>query len=265
MAVFDVFMFFNELDLLEFRLNYLNDYVDTFVICESDKTFTNQFKGLILNKNHQRFEKFKKKMIIINTTFNNKNPWLNENEQRNVISKALNGLNDKDIIIFTDIDEIPDPEVISKSFDSNNFNILSMKTYYGYMNMRAPWVDWTGGKMIKYKIFNTSPASDIRYVSPEKSIFNRFPVKVIKNAGWHFSWLGGVENIVKKIEAYAHQEHNNSILKNKSRIYNCLKNRKDLFGGNNEYIIESVKYPDFPKYLVDNIDKYKNYIYENAY
>jgi beta-1,4-mannosyl-glycoprotein beta-1,4-N-acetylglucosaminyltransferase len=129
--IYDCFTFFNELELLEIRLNTLYDYVDKFVIVEATKSHTNQPKELFFENNKEKFKQFSDKIIhiivdefppIIQEWFaqdiyeNNekKGNWGLENFQRNQIMKGLIDANDEDVIIITDLDEIPVPERIAE-------------------------------------------------------------------------------------------------------------------------------------------------------
>ena len=88
--IIDCFIFYNELDMLEFRLEELNDVVDRFVIVESTKTFVGKDKPLFFSENLQRFEKYLPKIThIIEQNLTDKNPWVNESTQRNAIKKGI--------------------------------------------------------------------------------------------------------------------------------------------------------------------------------
>ena len=114
--IYDCFTFFNELDLLEIRLNTLNDYVDYFVLVEATKTFTGKDKPLYYNENKERFKQFENKIIhiIVDTYPDSTNPWVLENHQRNSIANGFANCKDNDIILISDLDEIPRPELIDK-------------------------------------------------------------------------------------------------------------------------------------------------------
>ena len=126
MKVYDCFTFFNELDLLEIRLNELNDVVDYFVLVESKHTFVGKEKPLFYNENKHLFEKFHNKIIHIivedmpyvypNINFDNKEQWENEEFQRNQMKRGIDKLklNNEDILTITDVDEIPNPNTLEK-------------------------------------------------------------------------------------------------------------------------------------------------------
>ena len=115
--VIDTFMFYNELDMLEFRLKELNSVVDKFVLVESTKTFVGNDKPLYFEENKSLFKKYLHKIHYVVLSNNpNGNAWAREVNQRIATGEVLKylNLNDKDIIIAGDIDEIPDANEIAK-------------------------------------------------------------------------------------------------------------------------------------------------------
>ena len=122
MKLLDTFIFYNELDLLLYRLSTLYDVIDHFVIVESTLTFTGKQKPLYYQENISKFERFSDKIIYIlvddlieekNINIKNKDQWRNEYHQRNSIDKGISllNLNNDDLIIISDVDEIPDKRV----------------------------------------------------------------------------------------------------------------------------------------------------------
>ena len=117
MKVIDCFIFYNELDMLEFRLNELNDVVDYFVLVECIKTHTNNDKELYFENNKNRFSKFLDKIIHIIVKDNipqTNSAWDREKYQRFCIDEGIKklNLNNEDIIIIADLDEIPDTKTV---------------------------------------------------------------------------------------------------------------------------------------------------------
>ena len=123
--IYDCFTFFNELDLLEIRLNVLNDVVDKFVLVEATTTFSGTPKPLYFNENKKRFDKFASKIIhvIINDTPIQPKTiigeyWSWEFFQRNAIVRGLVNCKETDTILISDLDEIPNPNQI-KDFENS--------------------------------------------------------------------------------------------------------------------------------------------------
>jgi beta-1,4-mannosyl-glycoprotein beta-1,4-N-acetylglucosaminyltransferase len=237
--VIDTFIFYNELELLEFRLKELDEYVDYFVLVESKKAHSGNNKELYFDNNKNLFDKYLNKIIHIidddlesvsNVThldnFKNTPARIREENQRNSILKGLNklDLNDEDIIIISDADEIINPNVIIE-YINKDFNILALEQdfYFYNLNYKYPKI-WTFPKVVKYKILKSSTPEDIRILVDGE---------IVKNGGWHFSYFFGPKNISDKIKNFSHQEFNNDIYTNDEYINNCIKN--------GEYIFDNVK------------------------
>ena len=135
MKIYDCFSYWDEDLLLELRLNILNEYVDYFVIIEGNKTWQNNFKELQFDI--EKFEKFKNKIIYIPVVDmpDGDNPYLRENFQRNCISKGLEDAKDDDLIIISDLDEIPNPNKITKFRITSRFAVFKQKHFYYKLNL----------------------------------------------------------------------------------------------------------------------------------
>jgi beta-1,4-mannosyl-glycoprotein beta-1,4-N-acetylglucosaminyltransferase len=288
MKIYDCVIFFNEIELLELRLEILNQYIDKFVIVESNVTFSGNKKEFVLEKNLNKFDKFKDKIIykkiqdtpdnFINLHFDkklfyfendlekevlekilkyinnviyfpkNEAQWGRETFQRECILRSLINCNDEDIIILSDLDEIPNVKDLLNYIDKEDVVVFKQKMFYYFLNFLVD-NNWIGSKACRYKYLKNTAVSDLRLVR-EKN-------KCIENGGWHFSYLGGEQQIRKKIEAYSHQEYNNDSIKN--NILSNIQSGKDLFGRNMSLTV--VELDNFyPKYILDNVEKYKNWI-----
>ena len=241
--IIDCFIFYCELELLTYRLNILNNVVDYFIIVESTHTFTGNEKKLFYNENKNLFEKFKDKIIHIivddfpykypNINFNNRHQWVNEAFQRNCIAKGINHLTDNyltdnylrdnDLIIITDIDEIPDPNTLSNIKNSNiivDINKLEMDFYYYNLYTKLNGY-WHFPKIISYKKYKelNCTCDDIRSINCE----------IIKNGGWHLSYFGDSNFIKNKINSFSHQELNTIEFTNLEKIDERIKEGRDIF------------------------------------
>lgn len=252
MKIYDCFTFFNELDLLDIRLNTLNDVVDYFVLVESKKTFTKNDKPLYYEDNKHLFKQFEDKIIhVVLDDLPNTNAWGNEYYQRNSILKGLTECKDSDIVIISDVDEIPNPaDILSTAscMDDKSICGFNQKLYYYYINMYV-CDNWIGSKM--------STFSKFKEFSPQSFRINGFGINVIPNGGWHFSYVGGIDRIKYKIESFAHQEINNDAFK--SNIESRLNSGVSIFDENQKF-----KCVDFdltyPKYILNNLEKFKHLI-----
>jgi len=248
MKIVDSFIFYNELDLLEYRLAILNEYVDYFILVESPYTFTGKQKKLYYQENKDRFNKYNHKIIYINVTnppfifpninYNVNNQWQNEFHQRCQISlgisKIISELNNEDIIITSDVDEIPNPNILQKAknntlvYDMSNLNRLEMDMYYFNLKFRRG----DGGNWHGIKLLNVKTYKDIKLTFQQMRVLEyTYNVHVIKNGGWHLSYFGDKEFIKNKIKSYSHQEYNNSHYLNDDYLENVLKNGIDLLEG----------------------------------
>lgn len=251
--IIDGFIFYNELELLNYRLNVLNDVVDYFIIVESTHTFVGKEKTLYYQENKELFNEFQDKIIYVivddlpykypNIDISKKQQWLNEKFQRNAISRGLKKLNlhDDDIIIISDLDEIVDPNTLEsiKKKDihiPNNIASLFMDMYYYNLNTKLQFI-WEYPKILLYKMFISSnkTCSEIR----EESYIS------INNGGWHLSYFGDAMFIKNKLENFSHQEFNKEEYTNLENIDKRVKNNLDLFERNIRLNTINIKNNDY--------------------
>lgn len=262
MKIIDNFLFFNELDLLEIRLSILEPYVDYFIINEATKTFSGNHKILYYEENKDRFSKFHNKIIhnIIDIPEELKICWDIEIFQRNFsMSKLKEICNLDDIIITSDLDEIPNPEILTNIdtfFDKNSLYHLQQNFYMYYINNYVT-DKWFGSRICSYEYLKTTTIDEIRQATEDENKLNGF---IIENGGWHFTYLGGEDKIKQKIESFSHQEYNNSSIKN--NIKNCLDKNVDIFGRTMNFKFIELSEDNFPKYILDNREKYNKFIYD---
>jgi len=234
--IIDCFIFYNELDILTYRLNILNDVVDYFVLVESIHTFVGKEKPLFYQENKQLFEKFNHKIIhIIVDDFPHKYPniniedghqWINERFQRNCISRGIDklSLQNNDVITITDLDEIPNPKILAQIKNNEivvDINIIELDLYY--YNLHTKWSEkWILSKILSYKKYKEIGLS-CEQIRQNKSF------TTIKNAGWHLSYFGNEKFIKNKLENFCHQEYNKVEFTDEKKIRERIKNGNDLF------------------------------------
>jgi beta-1,4-mannosyl-glycoprotein beta-1,4-N-acetylglucosaminyltransferase len=237
MKLFDCFMFYNELDMLTYRLNLLYDHVDYFVIAEATHTHSGKEKQMHFLENKALFEAFKDKIIhVIVDDFPYKYPhidygknqqWENEKFQRNAIMRGvekIGDLSDDDVITITDLDEIPNPKTLTQIRSQEiTFDMLSLEMDFYYYNLNTKQkIKWTQAKVITYQHFKTlgKVCSDlIKIVCP-----------LIPNGGWHLSYFGDEVFIQNKLLHFAHQEFNSDHYTNAVKIKQRVETQSDLFG-----------------------------------
>jgi beta-1,4-mannosyl-glycoprotein beta-1,4-N-acetylglucosaminyltransferase len=278
MKVVDVFPFFNELDILEIRLNILDPYVDCFILSEATKTFSGLDKPLYYQENKERFEKFNHKIIhniVEDTTSPDLHPYQRDVFQKDNIKKViLENTSNEDVIIWSDVDEVPNPEAIAdiKSyFEQDAIFHFAQENCMGYLNLvevggiiRAMTTDWDYGDRPRWlgtKVFGKSileryTLSELRSKQESEKNYRIFP------GGWHWSYVGSEglsveERVLKKIECAAHSELNNDQIKqNVARV----KDNKDPLG--RDYAVYQTVQVDnsYPQYILDNKEKFASLI-----
>jgi len=245
MTVYDCFMFYDELDLLELRMNILNDSVDKFMIVQSNRTLQGDEKAFAVLDS--RFDKFKNKIIYYNVDGSEHDGvgfgyefWVRNSIKQKLIQL---GVSDDDIIILSDVDEIPDPTKFATITSWQQPTIICMRFYYFYINCQVMNEVWKSVKIFKYGNVEDMEFNDIRGIS-------NYPV--LYDAGWHFSYIGGAEKIRNKIKTFSHSEYNCSPYTDLSYIKECMSKPADLFG--RDVTLSFVKIDNtYPKYILDNI------------
>jgi len=263
MKIIDCFMFYNELDLLNYRLHILNDIIDYFIIVESMYTFMGNEKKLFYNENKHLFKDFAKKIIHIiidevpykTPNVNNNEQWINEIFQRNAISSGIktSELSPDDLLIIADLDEIPDPNTltkIKKGLIHVDFNTLLLDAYYYNLNSKLH-MNPESTKIITYQKYNelNITCNDIRNSSRSNILFG----------GWHLSYFGDPHFIKNKMNEFSHQEYNNEIYTNVNTIEYKIKNFKDIY--NRQLHIENINVKD-NHYLPPQYEKYLSNYYK---
>ena len=248
--IYDCFLFSNELDILEIRLNELKDVVDKFILLESDTTTSGLPKRLYFNENRERFKQFSDKIIhnIYKCPTNSKDAWVREEASRNMIKEVLGVVKDDDIVIIADADEITNPTAI-QSYDPKTSIIgrtLVQKLFYYRLNCFCPSYIWGWAKIVLGKTYNEMTPQQIRY----SRMLN------LKDGGWHFSFIGSAEMIANKIKAFAHQEYNRPDIINTEYIKKCMDAPKDIFN-RPEIILQNISIDStFPTYIQNNVENY---------
>jgi beta-1,4-mannosyl-glycoprotein beta-1,4-N-acetylglucosaminyltransferase len=244
--IYDCFTFFNELDLLEIRLNILDEYVDYFVLGESSETFSGLEKPLYYLENKDRFSKWNHKIIHhFNGKLETKNSFDRAFFQKEGMMDSIKHLKDDDIVYYGDLDEIWKPQDV----DDKVYKLHQLNYAY-YLNYRSS-EEWIGTIVGKYK--------NIR-----KMGFNYLranPTDFKYDGGWHFTSMGGPEQIRKKIESYDHQEYNIEWIKD--TIEERMKEGKDFVGRSTDWkgvpFSFRVDESELPSYILNNKERYIEY------
>ena len=295
MKIFDCFMYFDEEIVLDLRLNTLNDYVDYFVIVES--SFTHKGEKRSLKFNQQKFAKFKDKIIYIVYDREPKNiqkiyetdseagknakyifnAAYRENGQRDFIEQGLTMAENDDLILISDVDEIPRLENLDLKKIKEKIILFRQDMFYYKFNLKLPNLIWIGTKACKKKDL-ISPQW-LRNIKDKKYSFFRFDVlfsktkyssiKFVEGGGWHFSNIKNAKEIEFKLKSYLHHREFDinpistqaieEIIKNKQAIYDLkVDKRINKIGEGSK--LEKYSLNKLPKFLQNNLNYYQEWI-----
>ncbi len=249
--VYDCFTFYNELDLLEIRLNVLDKVVDKFVLIESDRTYTNLKKPLYYKINAKRYIKFRDKIIhvVVRDSPNVSHPWIIEHFLMAAATRGLSKAQGNDTILISNLDEIPNPEQILKYKNRpGKLKVFEQTFFYYFLNFASTNRIWYGPKMLTYKDFLTYQDAYVIRHSPNSVN--------IKNGGWHFSYMGGIKKIREKMATGSHQEFNNDKYNTKEKIMIAIIQKRDFLNHGDKFDFADIK--SLPVYLQENLSKYRH-------
>lgn len=239
--LYDCFVFHNEFDLLEIRLREMGDLVDRFVLVEADQTQRGSPKPFYFDENRERFSAWKDKIIDLQIRFPDELPpalgvyknrrkkdWERENYQRNCILQGLEGCGPDDLILLSDVDEIIRADilesVLSRRLYKGRLLVFEQSLHKHHLNRVVPGKTWLLGSRMIEKKYLTTPQQLRRTKArmTKKSFVPGFaaqpflrirnnnlsgigrPVKIIADAGWHFSSMGGIEAFKTKLASVVH-------------------------------------------------------------
>lgn len=205
-ARYDAFTFFNELDLLELRLHELHRHVDAFILVEAPWTFQGAPKPLFFDDNRRRFRRFLPQIrhVVVPDQPASPDPWQREYHQRNAIRRGLAGLRPTDLVLVSDADEIIRPAAIAEAERRACFSFLELDLYYYYLDWLAQ--PWCRAYAAPYATIAAMPDLSEPRSLDRKYFETGIPESVVPQAGWHFSWAGGVQRMIDKLAAFSHTE-----------------------------------------------------------
>jgi len=269
--VYDVFYFLNELDLLEIRLNILDEHVDFFVIVEGAYTFSGKPNASCFKENFERFAKWHHKCIhlwvadfhsdaeLLQMAKSHPNVgdgqdyWVREFYFKECAKNALVNLRDEDIVFISDVDEIWNPlkKEALQDFSESPINRPIQLSYYYYLDYRSNEhrSGWTGTIACNYGYLRNKCLNDLRSRATT-------PAREINQGGWHFSYMGGALGAMHKLLAWDHPEYNVHLAEMVGRI----ESGGDYAGRQIRYWIDE---SELPKYILENRDKWINLFKSN--
>jgi beta-1,4-mannosyl-glycoprotein beta-1,4-N-acetylglucosaminyltransferase len=259
MKVVDCFTFYNELDLLEIRLNELDEVVDNFVIVEAEKTHQNEIKPLYYQEaaDDPRFKKWKDRIInvVVPASEFKDDTWYNENTQFRAITRGLSQFEENDLIMVGAADEIPNKNMVKEASEKLQVPmVFHQKLYYFYLNTLYSHNGspiWPGTTIQKLQHL---PQDIIQLIS------SRTALPPIFNGGWHFSYLGNEKAALNKIHSYAHDEFKGHVQEEDFKKFR--EELSDPLGrGHNKSHCIAIEGDDWlPTYVRENKEKFKEYI-----
>jgi beta-1,4-mannosyl-glycoprotein beta-1,4-N-acetylglucosaminyltransferase len=261
-------MFLNEFDLMDIRLHEMSEVADYFVISESSVTHKGYPKPRYYLENRNRFSEFDSKIVYVDAdkymrkvgedvgTFE----WWRENDQRDAIMPALEGIaKDDDAIIVTDLDEIPKASKVPTHIDDGDIIGFRMMACEGGLNRVQVGGSWSPVGATNYanlkRIGGPQALRAMTYATHSVTEF-------ISSSGWHFSWCGSMEDTVYKLmKATPHSELSTPEMADPNRIADNIANGRELFHGGSSHRMwrqyANVEIDDtFPKYIISNIGKF---------
>ena len=273
--VYDCIPFFNELDILKLRMQILAPYVDKFVLEESTVTFSGEPKEMIFAKHRDMFAEFEDKIIYVavdNSPMSGVTTHERDKFQKNQLIRGMSDCKPDDIVIFSDVDEIPNPKVLTeiiRDFDSTKIYHFAQRMFYCFLNMEeisgnllsitgefegVERKQWLGTKICSFGNLPEEGIVFLREVSPEDPRSVR-----VADGGWHFGYMGGdgerdvAKRIGVKVQAAAHQEYNNSRYLNEA--VDRLLCGEDIFDRNAKFVRVPID-ESYPEYLRNHREDY---------
>jgi beta-1,4-mannosyl-glycoprotein beta-1,4-N-acetylglucosaminyltransferase len=262
--IYDLFMVHTELDWLEIRMGQMWDRVDYFVVIESPITFVGASKPLFVKDNYDSYKKYHSKMILhtldlTGASFNT--AWDREYFQRNgmydQVFPALTGPQkpkNGDIILVSDVDEIPRPEsldTLRNCIFPAKVTLRSLFYYYSFQWLHAG-DEWPYPQATFYNGDKTVKPQDLRNEPGNKDAI-RMP-----NAAWHCSYcFSKIDDVVKKLKSFSHIEYSTEEYTNRKKILHRFRHGIDLFdrpGERYDFIRDN---QDVPIFLKENSEKFK--------
>ena len=263
--ILDCITFFDNNLMFDLRYNILKNYIDYFVICESQYDHRGNEKKINF-KLKETYDKNKIKYIVMKEKFPSQtNLWENQAIQREYMLNNLNFANDEDYIFFSDPDEIPRPELLINFKLKKKYGIFLQKCFNFKINLFNPYESpWEGTRVAKKK--NLKSIDFMRQKVKSKNLnysFIRFDkeksIELFNAGGWHFNNVLTPEEISKKLKTFAHSEFAGPEYSDEKVIQDNINNHKDLFNRGHKYIKIDLD-NSFPEFIINNKALYQKWI-----
>lgn len=249
--VFDTFPFFNELDMLELRLEVLDGVVDRFVLVESTVTYSGLPKPLWYADHRSRFARWNDRIehvVVGDTPDTGAWRWGREHHQRDAIARGLSGARCDDVVYVSDVDEIPDPEAIA----ARRRGAYHQGYYLYYLNTRHLSETWLGTIGLY--------AFQLAAVGAQAARYRRGGFERVERGGWHFTYAMSPDRIRTKLHAFSHDEYDTP------EVAAAVETRRDgladLFGRHADGLaVLDVETDYFPEHLKRNLGRYRHLVH----
>ena len=273
--VYDCFTYFNEDRLLDLRLRTLSDVVDVFVVVEATHSFTGQPKSLEFDLDrHSDFANRIRHVVVDNLHPDPSQSWVNERMQRNAIVRGLDDAKDDDRIIVSDLDEIPHPDAIGQ-YRSTKLLGTFVQRWFNY-RLNNVLVDPENEEREIFGV-NRSRITTNRHLrrffrTPQRlrcvdrsegpfvhwhRLWRKIGEQRLEPGGWHFSWVMSPEEMILKIESFAHTEVNRPEFKSIEGIQAAMQAGRDILGKNERFRLVEID-ESFPAPLHEAPERYRN-------
>jgi len=261
--IIDCITFFDENYIFDFRYKVLKPYVDKFIVCESIFDHKGKKKGVNFKNT---FSCDKIKHIVLKEPFpSDNNLWQNQAMQREFILEHLDFASKDDYVFFSDPDEIPNPKTLENFKLDKKYGIFLQKFYNYKFNIynkyESPWEgtrvskkkDLKSINYLRQKIKTKNSKYKFYRIDKERS------VQIFENAGWHFNNLMSPEKISTKLKTFAHEEFADCNFSSIEVIKEKIYKKVDLFNRNQQYDVVELD-SSFPKYLLSNLKKFREFV-----
>lgn len=200
-AVWDGFMFFNELDLLKRRLEHTKNHVTGWVLVESTHTHQGNPKPLHFAENRGLFKDFLPRIryAVYDSKF--QDSWASETDQRTLIGSHLSDLPNDVVVVVSDLDEFPSHSFLIRKPKPNEVLLARQKVHYYWTNLNiASGDEWTGTRSTTFgNLKRVGGSGALRYTGGGVNV---------EDGGDHYSFMGGPDRVIDKVKAFAHTEYN---------------------------------------------------------
>jgi beta-1,4-mannosyl-glycoprotein beta-1,4-N-acetylglucosaminyltransferase len=259
MKVYKVSTYTDESELTDIIMNELDSVVDGFIFLEASHTYQMDprpefpafpFKGDKIF--HRTFTDYPANAYELKA---DKIEELVTGKYIDILTEI--GVQPEDILLYGDSDEIPYTETVKalipyvKTGDIYALEMIFCNYWINCISFEKTWT--------QFKVFNFQTLLDIGG-SPQENIRKKIVGTIVPNGGWHWSWMGGKDRIVKKLESYSHYEFNQPQFKTDTHIDSCLITGADIFNRGVGYILPADEIP-LPNYIINNIDQYQHLIH----